>query len=93
MNTKDLLYSGENRLSEIDDTDWYKGNVLYIKPSCRDCDSKVKINNHIQGEGRLYVAPRLTDYTYNNHGGTLQTSEGIITLKSNGTIAQIVTFP
>jgi hypothetical protein len=23
MNTKDLLYSGYNRLNEINDTDWY----------------------------------------------------------------------
>jgi hypothetical protein len=37
MNTKDLLYSGENRLNELSDEDWYQGNVLYIRPACRDC--------------------------------------------------------
>lgn len=47
MNTKDLLFSGENRLSEVSDADWYEGNVLYIRPSCHDCGIKININSHI----------------------------------------------
>ena len=30
MKTKDLLFSGHNQLSEIDDEGWYEGNVLKI---------------------------------------------------------------
>lgn len=37
MKTKDLLYSGDDKLSEINDTDWYEGNVVNIKSDCRDC--------------------------------------------------------
>jgi hypothetical protein len=40
----------QNRLSEINDTDWYQGNVLYIKPECRDCPAKIRVNNHIQAD-------------------------------------------
>jgi hypothetical protein len=51
MNTKDLLKSGKNRVSEINDTNWWEGNVLRIEADCSDCkqiNPKVKINNHIQ---------------------------------------------
>ena len=37
MNTKDLLFSGDNITSEINDTHWYDGNVLKIKSDCKDC--------------------------------------------------------
>ncbi len=93
MNTRNLLYSGQNRLSEINDSDWYEGNVLYIRPSCRDCDNKVKINNHIDYEGTIELVPGLTDFEYDNHGGTAQINDGVITFQHNGTTGQIVTFP
>ena len=64
MNTKDLLFSGENRTSEINDTDWYEGNVLFIRPKCDDCGSKVFIKNHIEGEGEVQVGSGLADYEY-----------------------------
>ena len=37
MNTKDYFYSGVNQLSEVNDSDWYQGNVLSIKADCADC--------------------------------------------------------
>lgn len=67
--------------------------MLYIRPSCRDCGGKVKINNHIEGEGSAYVAPGLMDYVYTSRGGSFQTTNALITLQSNGTLAQIVVFP
>jgi len=93
MNTKDLLFSGQNRLSEINDSDWYEGNVLYIRPSCRDCGNKIKINNHIESEGSNDVAPGLKDYVYTSRGGSLQATWALITLQSNGSLGQIVVFP
>lgn len=93
MNTKDLLYSGYNKLSQINDTDWYEGNVLYISPSCRDCGTKIKISNHIEGEGIINVAPGLTDYVYSVRGGSAQMTGGLVSFKHNGTIAKIVIFP
>lgn len=93
MNTKDLLYSGYNRLNEINDTDWYEGNVLYISPSCRDCGTKIKINNHIEANGSTPGVPGMTDYVYNSRGGSAQTIGGIASFRHNGTLAHIVTFP
>ena len=40
MHTKDLLHSGKNIVNEIDDSDWWQGNVLTIKADCSDCHSK-----------------------------------------------------
>lgn len=37
MNTKDLFYSGYNKINEVNDTDWFWGNVLYIDATCQDC--------------------------------------------------------
>lgn len=69
MNTKDLLYSGENRLNSLNDSEWYQGNVLYIQPSCKDCPEKVKVYNHIQLEGTRHLTPKLTSYVYSPYGG------------------------
>lgn len=64
MNTKNLLFSGNNIVNEIDDSDWWKGNVLKIVPDCRDChngnDSIIKINNHIQEEITEKLVPSLS---------------------------------
>jgi len=93
MNTKDLLHSGENAINIIDDTNWYEGNVLYIKPSCRDCGTKITISNHIEGEGIISVAPGLTDFSYNSRGGSAQLVDGLVTFRLNGTLGQVITFP
>lgn len=71
MNTKDLFYSGEGRLSEVDDSNWYQGNVLFIRPTCKDCPDKVKVNNHIQLETTSRLIPNLTSYAYSSTGGEL----------------------
>lgn len=71
MNTKDFFYSGENRLSEVNDSDWYKGNVLTIKADCADCADKIRINNHIQQEETSFLIPALSNYLYTPAGGEL----------------------
>jgi hypothetical protein len=62
MNTKDMLYSGLNRISEINDLSWYDGNVLTIKSDCADCDGTVIVRNHIYKEGEIHLIPNLVDY-------------------------------
>ena len=64
MNTKDYFYSGEDRLNEVNDTDWYEGNVLYIRASCNDCPEKVRVNNHIQMEEKKRVVPKMMAYSH-----------------------------
>jgi ribosomal protein S27E len=93
MNTKDLLYSGYNRLSEINDTDWYEGNVLFIRPTCRDCGTKIKIYNHIEPDGTTPAVVGMTDYAYTPRGGSAQTTGGLVSFRHNGTLGQIVVFP
>lgn len=93
MNTKDLLYSGYNRLSEINDTDWYEGNVLFIRPTCRDCGTKIKIYNHIEPDGATPAVVGMTDYAYTPRGGSAQTTGGLVSFRHNGTLGQIVIFP
>ena len=62
MKTKDLLYSGDNKISEINDTDWYAGNVLKIQTDCHDCKDKVLIMNHIHYERSDNYMPGIIDY-------------------------------
>lgn len=90
MNTRNLLYSGYNKLNEIDDSDWYTGNVLYIKPTCGDCPDKVKVNNHIQLESKQKIIPLLTSYVYSPEGGELLAERTLLKMQSNGTISQVV---
>ncbi len=92
MNTKDLFYSGENRLSEVDDGDWYEGNVLYIKSDCKDCPGKIRVNNHIQREDSAFVVPGLTSYVYTDRGGEAVASASLIRFRENGTVSEIVNF-
>lgn len=93
MNTKDLLFSGENRLSEINDSDWYTGNVLYIRPNCTDCPDKIQINNHINFEAETLLVPQLAEYKWNSQGGSVQTADSLLHLHHNGSTRQIASFP
>lgn len=67
--------------------------MLYIKPTCHDCGSKIKIYNHIQEDGITPGVAGMTDYVYNKHGGSAQTVGGLVSFKKNGSIAHIVHFP
>ncbi len=67
--------------------------MLYIKPTCLDCGSKIKIYNHIQEDGATPGVSGMTDYVYNARGGSAQTVGGLVSFKRNGSIAHIVQFP
>lgn len=92
MNTKDFFYSGENKLSEVDDRDWYQGNVLYIQSDCKDCPSKIRVNNHIQRETSAFIVPSLTSYVYTKGGGEALAASSLLRFKPNGTVSEIVNF-
>lgn len=93
MLTKDLLFSGVGRLSEINDSDWYAGNVLRIKSDCWDCEKNIQVNNHIAFEETYKVAPLLMDFQWTATGGTLQSKVAMFRLKNNGTISQTILYP
>jgi hypothetical protein len=67
--------------------------VLYIRPTCRDCGTKIKIYNHIEADGTTPGVIGMTDYVYTSRGGSAQTIGGIVTFRQNGTLGQIVVFP
>jgi hypothetical protein len=51
MNTKDLLYSGYNRVNEINDSLWWEGNVVGVEADCDSCkgvDPVIRVLNHVQ---------------------------------------------
>ncbi len=51
MKTKDLLFSGPNKVNQINDSKWWEGNVVTVQADCDSCrgdDPIVKVNNHIQ---------------------------------------------
>lgn len=93
METKDLLYSDENRISEINDTDWYDGNVLTIKSDCRDCEDLVTVKNHIHYEQSIELMPGLVDYDWNWEGGVMQVSDAIIGMDNDGNVRDFVHLP
>ena len=86
MNTKDYFYSGQNRLSEVNDTDWYQGNVLFIKAECADCPEKIRVNNHIQQEESSFLLQGLTAYTYSPNGGDVLAESTLFKMNKNGSI-------
>lgn len=67
--------------------------MLYIRPSCQDCGSKIKINNHIEYEDTFKLYPGLTDFGYSIRGGTVQANDSTISFKINGSINQIIQLP
>lgn len=89
MNTKDLLFSGDNRINVINDSDWYEGNVLFIEPSCADCPQKVKVNNHIQVENTRHLVSNLTSFVDSPRGGELLAEATLFILKTNGSFSSI----
>lgn len=93
MKTKDLLFSGENRISELNDTDWYGGNVLQIKSDCRDCEEKVLIMNHVHYQSTAKYVPGCTSYTWGFDGGALQVFDAVFNLNHDGSTQNIVHFP
>jgi hypothetical protein len=93
MNTKDLLFSGPNKISEIDDTKWYDGNVLTIKSDCTDCDGTVIVRNHIHKENEIELIPNLVDFEWTTSGGTLQSYNTLLQLHHNGTIRDFTHLP
>lgn len=92
MNTKDLFFSGENRLNEVDDSDWYRGNVLFIQAVCRDCPSKVRVNNHIQLENNRSLIPHLTSFAHSPAGGQLLAERTLLSFRHNGSIDHTVSL-
>lgn len=93
MNTKDLLFSGENRISEINDTDWYDGNVLTIKTDCKDCDDRVTVKNHIHYENQITLMPGLVDYDWTYTGGSFQAYDSILEVTHHGHVRDFVHMP
>ena len=92
MNTKDLFFSGQNRLNEVDDSDWYQGNVLFIEAVCRDCPSKVSVNNHIHLENNRSLMPHLTSFAHSPAGGQLLAERTLLSFRHNGSIDHIVSL-
>ncbi len=86
MNTKDYFYSGYNTLSEVNDTDWYKGNVLFIKADCADCPEKIRVNNHIQQEQSSFLLQGLSAYAYSANGGDVLAESTLFKMNKNGSV-------
>jgi hypothetical protein len=93
METRTLLYSGDNRISEIDDFKWFDGNVLNIKAECTDCDNVVIVRNHIHKEANFYLIPKLVDYKWTSSGGTLQSYDTVLEMRHNGTVRDVIHLP
>ena len=93
MKTKDLLFSGHHQVSEIDDTDWYYGNVLRIVADCHDCEKEVKVLNHIHEEDTVKLVGGLTEFSWGSNGGSLQVFDMLMHFYHNGTISNVIHFP
>ena len=93
MKTKDLLFSGENQISEINDTDWYEGNVLQVKSECRDCEENIVVMNHIHYEGKVEYIPGCVEYKWSKKGGSIQTYDSLITIDHDNSIRDFVFYP
>lgn len=96
MFTKDLLYSGDGVVNEINDTQWWEGNVLTVEADCFDCkgeDPGVKVLNHIQHQERVSLVTGVSEYQWGHKGGSIQTTNAILNMRHNGTIRQIVNLP
>lgn len=93
MNTRDMFYSGKDRLTEFDDEGWYKGNVLQFKAECPDCGDKVIIKNHVHEERQVLATTGLHEYQWGFDGGSIQQSSNLIHMKHNGDVDQIVNHP
>ena len=94
MKTKDLLFSGINTVSEINDTNWYDGSILTVESDCRDCRTdSIQMKNHIHKEGVVKLFPGLVEYDWSSSGGSLLAYDLILNLHHHGKIRDVVFFP
>jgi len=49
--------------------------------------------NHIQHHEELKLVPAMSEYQWNQQGGSIQAMDSILNMQTNGTVSQIVKLP
>ena len=92
--TDQIEYQHENQTFILNDSTWFTGNVInYTLEGCDECGDKVNVINHLEDKRDLIAGIDMSDYVFTIHGGLIQQSQTMISMRHNGSIEQFISMP